>query len=63
MVAARADAATVSAAVAIRYLPTAAPASVSEDSGVAGRDVCVLNGGRRSEVSDGDGGRGVGGRL
>lgn len=31
--------------------------SLSEESGVVGRE------GRRREVSDGDGGRGVGGRL
>jgi len=65
VVAARAEAATVSAAVTVRLVPTpnAALASVSEDSGDAGREVCVLKGGRSKDVSEGDGGSGVGGRL
>jgi hypothetical protein len=37
--------------------------STSEESGVVGRDVWVLNDGRSRDVRDGDGGRGVGGRL
>ena len=37
--------------------------STSELSGVVGRDVVVEKGGRRREVRDGEGGRGVGGRL
>ena len=37
--------------------------STSDESGVVGRLVCVLNEGRRRDVKDGDGGRGVGGRL
>lgn len=37
--------------------------STSDESGVVGLDVGRLNAGRRSEVSDGDGGRGFGGRL
>lgn len=37
--------------------------STSDESGVVGREVCVLKEGRRSEVREGEGGRGVGGRL
>ena len=37
--------------------------STSEESGVVGRDVAVLNEGRSSDVKDGEGGRGVGGLL
>lgn len=37
--------------------------SVSLVSGVVGCEVWVLKEGRRSDVRDGDGGRGVGGRL
>lgn len=37
--------------------------SASLESGVVGREVCVLKEGRRSDVREGDGGRGVGGRL
>ncbi len=37
--------------------------STSELSGVVGREVVVEKGGRRSDVRDGEGGRGVGGRL
>lgn len=44
-------------------LATAASVSFSLLSGVVGRDVVVENEGRRSEVSDGEGGSGVGGRL
>lgn len=40
------------------------PVPSSDDgSGVVGRDVCALKLGRRRDVRDGDGGRGVGGRL
>ena len=38
-------------------------ASVSEVSGVVGREGWALKGGRRREVRLGDGGNGVGGRL
>lgn len=55
MVARRADLATA-ASVSLGV-------STSELSGVVGRDVVVEKGGRRREVSDGEGGRGVGGRL
>ena len=37
--------------------------SFSELSGVVGRDVVVENDGRRRDVKDGEGGKGVGGRL
>lgn len=37
--------------------------SSEEGSGVVGREVCVLKLGRRREVREGEGGRGVGGRL
>ena len=37
--------------------------SFSELSGVVGLDVVVENDGRSKEVKDGDGGKGVGGRL
>lgn len=37
--------------------------STSEESGVVGREVVVLNDGRRREVREGDGGSGVGGLL
>ncbi len=37
--------------------------SFSESSGVVGLDVVVENDGRSKEVRDGEGGRGVGGRL
>lgn len=37
--------------------------SASEELAVLGRDVVVLKEGRRSDVKDGEGGRGVGGRL
>lgn len=37
--------------------------STSEESGVVGREVCVLKDGRSREVREGEGGRGVGGRL
>jgi hypothetical protein len=37
--------------------------STSDESGVVCREFVVLNEGRRSEVSEGDGGRGVGGLL
>jgi hypothetical protein len=37
--------------------------STSDESGVVGLDVAALNAGRRSDVSDGDGGKGTGGRL
>jgi hypothetical protein len=43
--------------------PVAGGISTSDDSGVDRRDVVELNEGRRSDVSDGDGGRGSGGRL
>lgn len=37
--------------------------STSDESGVVGRDVAALKAGRRRDVSDGDGGKGTGGRL
>lgn len=37
--------------------------STSEESGVVGRDVAALKAGRSSDVSEGDGGSGVGGLL
>lgn len=37
--------------------------STSDESGVVGLDVAALNAGRRSEVRDGEGGKGTGGRL
>jgi hypothetical protein len=37
--------------------------STSDESGVVGCEFVVLNDGRRSDVRDGDGGRGVGGLL
>lgn len=37
--------------------------SFSELSGVLGREVVVEKGGRSRDVSEGDGGSGVGGRL
>ena len=37
--------------------------SFSELSGVVGREVVVEKEGRRRDVSDGEGGKGVGGRL
>lgn len=37
--------------------------SFSELSGVVGREVVVENGGRSSEVKEGEAGRGVGGLL
>ena len=37
--------------------------SASDVSGVVGRDVCALKVGRSREVSEGEGGSGVGGRL
>lgn len=37
--------------------------SFSELSGVLGREVVVENGGRNRDVSEGEGGNGVGGRL
>lgn len=37
--------------------------STSEDSGVDQRELAALNEGRSNEVNEGDGGRGVGGRL
>ena len=37
--------------------------SLSELSGVVGREVVVEKGGRSREVKDGDAGSGVGGRL
>lgn len=37
--------------------------SFSELSGVVGREVVVEKVGRRRDVKEGDGGRGVGGRL
>lgn len=37
--------------------------STSELSGVVGREVVVEKGGRRRDVNDGDGGKGVGGLL
>lgn len=54
--------------VAIRAdLATAASVSLfvslSELSGVVGREVVVEKGGRKREVKDGDAGSGVGGRL
>ena len=55
MVALRADLAT---AASVSF-----GVSASEVSGVVGREVVVEKGGRRREVSDGDGGNGVGGRL
>lgn len=55
---------TVVAARAL-FSTAAACASVSFSllSGVLGREVVVEKEGRRSDVSDGEGGRGVGGRL
>jgi hypothetical protein len=47
-------------------VPLVAPAfgnSTSEESGVVGRDVVVLNEGRSNDVNEGDGGKGVGGLL
>ena len=50
--------------VAVRAdFATAASVSFSELSGVEGREVVVEKEGRRSEVSEGEGGSGVGGRL
>jgi hypothetical protein len=37
--------------------------STSDDSGVVRREVVVLKDGRRSDVNEGEGGRGSGGRL
>jgi hypothetical protein len=37
--------------------------SASDESGVVGLEVVVLKEGRSSDVKDGDGGSGVGGRL
>lgn len=37
--------------------------SVSLDSGVVWLEVCLLNDGLNSDVNDGEGGNGVGGRL
>lgn len=37
--------------------------STSDESGVVGLEVAALNAGRRSDVRDGEGGRGTGGRL
>jgi hypothetical protein len=47
------------------FAPVAPPVgkSTSDESGVVGRDVCVLNEGRSRDVKDGDGGSGVGGLL
>jgi hypothetical protein len=42
-------------------IPPGGPASSLERSGVLGR--LALKAGRRRDVSDGEGGRGVGGRL
>ena len=55
MVALRADFATA-ASVSLGV-------STSELSGVVGREVVVEKGGRRREVNEGDGGKGVGGLL
>lgn len=55
MVAVRADLATA-ASVSLGV-------SMSELSGVVGREVVVEKGGRRREVREGEGGSGVGGRL
>ncbi len=60
--AARADAATA-AAVEVAVPVPVVVCSGSEESGVVGREVCALKEGRRREVRDGEGGRGVGGRL
>lgn len=43
--------------------PVLVGTSTSEESGVVGRDVVVLNDGRSSDVNEGDGGSGVGGLL
>lgn len=37
--------------------------STSDESGVVGRELVVLNDGRKRDVREGDGGNGVGGRL
>ena len=55
MVAVRADLAT---AASVSF-----GVSLSELSGVVGLDVVAENEGRNRDVSDGDGGKGVGGRL
>lgn len=39
------------------------PPSSEDGSGVVGREVVALKFGRRRDVRDGEGGRGVGGRL
>lgn len=63
MVAVRADFATAASVSLLGVVPPAI--SLSElSSGVVGREfVADEKGGRRREVSDGEGGKGVGGRL
>lgn len=55
----------VDAGVLVPFVVLVAPVgtSASEESGVVGREVVVLNEGRNNDVNDGDGGRGVGGLL
>lgn len=51
----------VEVGVLVPFVPVGS--STSEESGVVGREVCVLKDGRRRDVSEGEGGSGVGGRL